>query len=107
MRCTGSTPAARVNANCNKQAQPRNEQDCLGTAIPLGVVVKSRSRFPSPPASTIAQGFLLFFICVSSVQIPHIARNETLDIFVSCLYPSDTDLGPWTIRFCNTNPTGL
>src|ERR1700691_319704 len=56
--CSGdATASARLRASCSKEFPPRNEQNCLGTAMPKAVVVKLCSRLPSPPASTMTHVF--------------------------------------------------
>src|SRR5271169_6633778 len=54
--------SARSRASKSNECPPRNEQNCLGTAMPEEVVVKPWSRLPSPPANTIAQVFPEAFI---------------------------------------------
>src|SRR6266851_2792310 len=49
--------SARHKVSSNKEGPPCSEQNCLGTESPPGVVVRPRSRLPSPAASISAQTF--------------------------------------------------
>src|SRR5690348_425453 len=54
IRSAAAMPAARLSASSNNEWPPRSEQNCLGTEVPHGRVVRERRRLPSPPARTKA-----------------------------------------------------
>ena len=56
MRAGSEMSRARRRVSARRLGPPASEQNCLGTVTPERVVVSSRRRRPSPPASTIVQG---------------------------------------------------
>src|SRR4051794_9502730 len=60
---------ARTIASSSKERWPCREQNCLGTAVPLGVVVKARRQLPLPAASTKAQTCSVFDIANSKEKV--------------------------------------